>query len=90
MDELIEAVLTLARTGVQVFIATHSYIILRELEVQARKSDQVRYFAFARTENGVAVSSAQSYLDIDPNPIERQYSDLYDRGIAKRLRGEFK
>ena len=87
MDEVVAAILALARSGVQVFLATHSYVILKELEVQSQKSDKVRFFAFERTDDGVRVNPAGSYLDIDPNAIERQYTDLYDRGIEKRLTG---
>jgi hypothetical protein len=85
MDEVIGAILALARTGVQVFLATHSYIILREIEVQAQKSDRLRFFSLVRTDQGVRVNPANSYLEIEPNAIERQYGDLYDRGIEKRL-----
>ncbi|HZP81956.1 MAG TPA: AAA family ATPase, partial [Chthonomonadaceae bacterium] len=66
MDEVIGALLALARSGVQVFIATHSYVILREIEVQSGKSDTFCYFALFRTEEGVAVHPAKHYLDIDP------------------------
>ena len=86
MDEVVSALLELARSGVQIFLATHSYVMLREIEVQSRKQDAVRYFAFSREDDGVTVSPANSYLEIDPNPIERQYADLYDRGVAKRMR----
>lgn len=87
MDEVIGALLALARSGIQIFLATHSYIMLRELDVQSRKTDTLRYFALSRSKDGVTVSQADSYLDIAPNPIERQYADLYDRSIAKRLNG---
>lgn len=87
MDEVVGALLTIARSGVQVFLATHSYVMLREIEVQSRKQDAVRYFALSHDIDGISVSPASSYLEIDPNPFERQYADLYDRGIAKRLGG---
>jgi hypothetical protein len=29
MDEVIEALIILARSGVQIFLATHSYVILK-------------------------------------------------------------
>jgi energy-coupling factor transporter ATP-binding protein EcfA2 len=88
MDDVVRALLGLARSGVQVFIATHSYLMLRELEVQSEKSDAIRYFALSREATGTTVHPAGSYLDLTPNTIEHQYADLYDRGIAKRLRGE--
>ncbi len=88
MDEIVGTLVLLAQSGVQIFLATHSYIMLKEIEVQSRKSDTLRYFALTRTEEGVTVNPADSYLEINPNPIEQQYADLYDRSIAKRLKGD--
>ena len=34
MDEVVEALLMISRRGVQVFLASHSYVILKELEVK--------------------------------------------------------
>jgi hypothetical protein len=85
MDNVVAAILELARSGVQVFIATHSYLILREIEVQATKLDTFRYFSLQKTGSGVIGNSADSYLEIRPNAIETHYSDLYDRSINRRL-----
>jgi ABC-type arginine transport system ATPase subunit len=85
MDNIVAAILELARTGVQVFLATHSYLILREIEVQATKSDKFRYFSLLKTDSGVEAHPADSYLEIRPNAIERHYAELYDRGIDKQL-----
>ncbi len=85
MRTLVAAILAVARSGVQVFLATHSYTILREIDVQARRADQFRFFALAVGQQGVTVQTADSYLGIEPNPIERHYADLYVRGIRKQL-----
>ncbi len=85
MDEVIGAALSLARTGVQVFLATHSYIIFKELAIQSKKEDSLRYFSLTNSEDGVIVNPADKYLDINPNSIERQYTDIYDRDVAKQL-----
>ena len=83
MDEVVGAILTLGRSGVQVFLATHSYVILKELEVQSTTEDEVRFFALEPTESGTRVTSASTYLELRPNKIEQQYGDLYDRRIEK-------
>ena len=86
MDEIVAAILALARGGVQVFLATHSYVILKELEVQTTADDAVRFFALEKTEEGTKVHPADRYLDLKPNLIEDQYASLFDRAIEKRLR----
>lgn len=83
MDEVVGAILALSRSGVQVFLATHSYVILKELEVQSRRTDSLRFFSLKASESGSEVHQASKYLDLSPNKIEQQYGDLYDRGIAK-------
>lgn len=86
MKTLVSILLALARSGVQIFLATHSYVILREIEVQAAEDDSFRYFALSQSDNGVVVKPADSYLEIEPNEIESEYADLYDRAIEKRLK----
>ncbi|MFZ4506422.1 MAG: AAA family ATPase [Fimbriimonas sp.] len=88
MDELISALLQISRAGVQIFLATHSYIILKELQLQKTEEDKVRFFAFAKgekPEDGVTVKPANSYAEISPNPIADQYLRLYDLELDKRL-----
>jgi len=87
MDNVVAAILSLARNGIQVFLATHSYLILREIEVQASKSDSFRYFSLYREggKDGVLVNRASNYLEVQPNAIERQYTDLYDCSIDKQV-----
>jgi energy-coupling factor transporter ATP-binding protein EcfA2 len=85
MDEVAQAILLLARSGVQVFIASHSYLILKELEVNQQPGDSLRYFAFDPTPEGTVVRPSDTYFGLSPNPIEAQYASLYDRQIQKEM-----
>ena len=83
MDEMVEAILSLTRRGVQVFLATHSYVILKEIDLQAQKSDTVRYFAFQPADNGTTVQATEDFAQLSPNPILDQYASLYDRELTR-------
>ncbi len=83
MDEVVNAILTLTRRDVQVFLATHSYVILKELDLQTRKGDSVRYFAFQRGEEGTTVNATDDFSLLKPNPILDQYDSLYDRELTR-------
>lgn len=83
MDEMVEAILSLTRRGVQVFLATHSYVILKEIDLQARKSDAVRYFAFQPNENGTTIQASEDFAQLSPNSILDQYASLYDRELTR-------
>jgi len=83
MGEVVGAILALSRQGVQVILATHSYVILKELELQANQEDQVRYFSFQPGENGTTVNATEEFSLIAPNPILDQYASLYDRELTR-------
>ncbi len=63
-----QAIYDLAASGVQVFIATHSIFLLRELEIieasRRHKANSIRYFGLHRTENGVQLVQGDQIEDI--------------------------
>ena len=83
MDELIGAILGLARQGVQVFLTTHSYVILKELDLQATAEDKVRFFSLKADNAGTQVIAADNFTMLEPNSILQQYGSLYDRDIRR-------
>jgi len=82
MDEVVGAILALSRAGVQVFLATHSYVILKELDLQLG-NDEARFISLRHGPNGTEVSSFSSFSELVPNAILDQYSSLYDRELAR-------
>lgn len=88
MKEVVTLMLELQRMGVQMFLATHNYVVLKEFDLQRSKTDAVCFHSLYRTEqDDVTVKTVDSYLDIDPNDIALTFSDLYDRDIERALRG---
>ena len=88
---VVEILLELQRQGVQIFIATHDYLILKQLDLQTTEEDQVAYHALYRDESGELVcNTTESYLAIDPNAIADAFADVYDlevrRSLGKRKR----
>ncbi|MBM3494919.1 MAG: hypothetical protein FJX72_11470 [Armatimonadetes bacterium] len=83
MDEMVAALLALSRGGVQIFIATHSYVMLKELDLQSRQTDTLRLFSFEGTANGTRVRMFDRLADLTPNAILDQYNSLYDRDLTR-------
>jgi ABC-type cobalamin/Fe3+-siderophores transport system ATPase subunit len=85
MQDVVKVLLMLAANGTQVFIATHNYAFLRELDFQ--KGDvPTRFFALENTvDHGVIPHAAESYRDIKPNKIAEEYLRLYDLEIKRSL-----
>ena len=86
---VIDVLLKLQRAGVQVFLATHDYVILQEIDLQATSADRVAYHAFfQKAETGeIGCDTTYGYSDIHPNAIADTFTDLYDREIERSLGG---
>lgn len=85
---VINVLLELQRVGVQIFLATHDYVILEELALQMKSTDQVAFHSIYRKEDDeIACNTTDNYLDIAPNAIADTFTDLYDRNIARSLGG---
>ena len=83
-EVVIEVLLELQRAGVQVFFATHDYVILKELDLQMTEEDAVAFHSLYRDEAGeIACRTTGHYLDIRPNAIDEAFTDLYDRQIER-------
>lgn len=82
MQELVKMIVTMAGAGVQIFLATHSYEMLKELDLQAKPGD-VKYFALELAGDEVNVHPAESYDDLEPNKIAEEFDSLYDRQLER-------
>ena len=83
---LVKILLELQQAGVQIFIATHNYFILKELDLQKNKDSQILFHALYRTvDSEISCNSTSDYLQISPNAIDSTFSDMYDRELQKSL-----
>jgi len=85
---LMDILLELQRSGVQVFLATHDYVILKELDLRKKAEDQIAYHSLYRNGNHqIACQSTSQYLDIHPNAIAETFDDLYNREVQRSIGG---
>lgn len=82
---LIEILLLLQRNGVQIFLATHDYLILKEIDLQRSASDQILFHSLYRDGDQIACASTPDYAAIHPNAIADTFADVYDREIKRSL-----
>ncbi len=87
MKTVISILIELQRMGVQVFLSTHDYVILKELDLQTKAEDHIKYHAFSRDESSdeIVVNSTEHYLDISPNAIDETFGDLVNREIQRSI-----
>lgn len=84
---LIEILFALQRMNVQIFIATHDYGILKELDLQRQEGDDLAFHALyrERDSNKIACNTTHNYLAIHPNTIADAFGDWYDREVTRSL-----
>ena len=84
---IIEILLELQRMGVQIFIATHDYVILNELDLRKTESDKINFHALSRINGKIVSRRSDDYGDIAPNAIADVYTNLYDLEVKRSLTG---
>jgi len=84
-----EILLSLQRSGVQIFIATHSYIVLKQFDLLKTSNDNVRFFELYRdpTTQSVLHREGETYLEVVPNKISDAYTEVYDEEVRRSLGG---
>lgn len=87
MRTVVEILLALQRMGVQIFLTTHDYSVLKEFDLQISKADKVSFHSLYRNkETGeIEVASSNDYLSISPNVIDDTYGSFVDREIEKSM-----
>jgi len=85
--ELLKILLELQRMGVQIFLATHDYCILKELDLQKKRTDKVVFHSLFRENGNIAWRKTDSYLNIHPNAIADAFDSIYDREIKRSITG---
>lgn len=84
MPIVVKTLLALEQVGVQIFLATHNYELLKEFDLQ--KNEHVLLFnSLFFEEKRLQISQASNYDELDPNVIEKQFSRLYDLEIKRSL-----
>lgn len=82
---MMEIILAIQRRGVQVFLATHDYVVLKELDLRAREEDDLLFHALFRNGQGIGLSVAKDYPSLHPNVISQVFMDLYHRDAVRAL-----
>ncbi len=88
MRTVVQILIELQRMGVQVFITTHNYNLLKEFDLQLLPQDRVLFHSLFRdTDRNVQVASFPRYEDLQPNAIDDTLGALADRDIRQQMGG---
>lgn len=79
---VVKILLELSKMGVQIFVTTHDYVLLKEFQLAATGEDQVMYHVLYRNDDGDIEHSSTIDLDeLSPNAIDSTYSRILDDEI---------
>ncbi|MBF0445656.1 MAG: AAA family ATPase [Magnetococcales bacterium] len=80
LEATVEILLELQRHGVQIFLATHNYVLLKLLELKQEKTDQLQFISLSKNSetNDIEMVRGPHYTDIIPNKIADAYDKIYD------------
>jgi len=85
MPVVVEVLLALERIGVQIFIATHSYVIIKEFELQ-REDHSMCFFTLYKDDcDSVQLNKSQVYHNLSPNKISEAFTRIYDLEIEQAM-----
>jgi len=77
-------ILLLAENGVQLFIATHDYLLTHLLSIHAEyrdieKARDMKFFCLSKNESGsIDVDEGETLIQLNNNPILEEYAQYYD------------
>lgn len=88
MGRVVEVILELQRMGIQVFLSTHNYVLLKEFDLRHTPQDKLRYVSLFRSDkDAVSAHTTDDYISIEPNAIASTFDSLYDRELNRGFAG---
>ena len=85
---VVKILIELSKMGVQIFISTHDYVLLKEFQLAITDDDDILYHVLFRDENGEIAHAATNDLnELSPNAIDNTYSRILDDEIQMGLAG---
>ena len=90
MGTVIKILLELQRVGVQIFVATHDYTILKQFDLQKTDSDKVLFHSLYRDKEDQQIkhNSSDSFLEIAPNAIDDAFGELVQAELKRSIGGD--
>jgi len=86
--KLVDMLHAISQEGIQVFVATHDYFIVKKLELLAREHQQdIMFCSFTRDEGGVRAEKANLRDGMPDNPIIEVSRELLERDQRVTITG---
>lgn len=85
---IVDMFLALQRNGVQIFIATHDYILAKYIEVKANKIDHIKFYSLFEDEGIVCCDTSSKFSTLKHNSIVSAFDILLDEIYKRQVNGD--
>lgn len=83
---VVQVLLELQQMGVQIFVTTHDYVLLKEFGLAAKPENGVMYHVLYKDGDGIIRHNSTMEADaLSPNAIDETFSRILDEEIQKGL-----
>jgi len=88
MPLLVDILYILKNDGVQIFIASHSYLLAKYIDIKKESESDVLFISLYKNEAGeIKTARAKNYSLLERNPIEKAEESLFNAVVAKSMGG---
>ncbi len=84
---IVDMLLELQETGVQIFISTHDYILAKYFDLKTKEKQAIRFHSLFKTDHGVKCESNEMFKDLSNNTIRDVFIQLYEDEIERVMKG---
>ena len=83
---LVKVLLELQKEGVQIFIATHDYILAKYFEVKANEDNVISYYSLYRDSNReIKSEKCDNFRNLEENPIIKAFDLLMEEVLDRNI-----
>lgn len=82
---IVDMLLALQRNGVQIFIATHDYILAKYIEIRTKNADEVSFFSLYAIDDFIHCEVNKKFSALKNNPIMEAFNKLLDEVYEARV-----
>ena len=88
IPKLVDILLELSRSGVQIFIATHSELLASYFAVKRKSKDEVMFASLYKEDGRININTDARFDWLTPNKLTEEPVKLYERKLDMRLGDE--
>lgn len=82
---IVDMLIALQRNGVQIFIATHDYILAKYIEIKSKADDQTAFFSLYDEGESVMCETNRRFSELTHNPIMNAFDKLLDEVYSNQV-----